>query len=880
MTPRIISLDIETYGIARRDWWDRPLPPQRCFNPRGSLVHDGVPRESMILTAAITIPKEDPRPCHLQSTPPLALNARSAGPISTSEWVATMPSSASGALPCSDDSWSSWNLERIGKLQPGKTMVFKMHLPAHRSKLRQWLLYANTLLGMNLQFDLQYLRMFSEFRHALTPSQHTIIDLSVLNFLHSELRPERSLKNLGPVLGTHLYPESETRRDRAYEKPNDLLVRYNGADTHNTLLASAYLARCIARDYPRSDKLCPYSVRFYSDAIWSCVRMSEAGIPVNVEALIALEDRLRRVEAANSSLLLRKAALQMGGKGSDKSKRQFMETSCDIVDSISQSSASSTLPPSVTVFGPQATGTNRPSASTTSASVSTTPTSVPRTDAPTEPPALSVRSHRLMEVTDLKHELRFTQQNRNLIAHHLPADHPHHAILRSLTKVSEAQKLISTYTYPLLRHNRKKPYKWEDRLTPWPPTPPPSSSSVTRYQRSLLSSGSPTDLLPLDLPKSGADLTLEALSSAPPSIQRPLSRLSARFSELKGTQRKRLLKRLCALQWENVTSEPIPLCPPLQACVHYARLRSSPPIALAIPNWLVVPTHPKDGLGDEGGTKQGRIIAKAAGRPQTWPPRLKGCIQSRFGEQGVIVQGDLRQIEPRLAALLSGETSMITVFQRGGDIHADTAIQLLGPEVTKSPHWKSGDMRTDPRQWGKTGGLLILYRGGWAKAQSTVLTDSGILLTDELCQEIVNGMRVARPILWAWQDRLIEETHARGYMILPFTGQSRYYMGGTDYDVNEIVNTPIQTYAGDTLLRIQAACEPHLPNLNTHDPDVYLCHNWYDALYLDCRNSRVAAESGLALQQAVDYVSKQDLWAMLQDHYGNEVPLEIDIKEL
>ena len=60
MDSRIISLDIETYGLCRHDWFGRPLPPQRVFNPRGSMVHDECPRDSLILSVAITLPCDAP----------------------------------------------------------------------------------------------------------------------------------------------------------------------------------------------------------------------------------------------------------------------------------------------------------------------------------------------------------------------------------------------------------------------------------------------------------------------------------------------------------------------------------------------------------------------------------------------------------------------------------------------------------------------------------------------------------------------------------------------------------------------------------------------------------------------------------------------------
>ena len=207
-------------------------------------------------------------------------------------------------------------------------MVFQMHRADHRRMLAAWLRWATVLLGMNLQFDMQYLRALPEFRWILHPRRHQIVDLSVVAYLHSELRPERSLKTLGPVLGTHVYPEHVVRKEHMYDYPCQEMLDYNGQDTHNTMACIGHLARMIRRDFPDTDKLSPYCLNFYSEAIWTCIRMSEAGIPVDLEALDKLEARMFRQEAVYLSILERRWGLKMEGKGSQTSKKVFLEKLC------------------------------------------------------------------------------------------------------------------------------------------------------------------------------------------------------------------------------------------------------------------------------------------------------------------------------------------------------------------------------------------------------------------------------------------------------------------------------------------------------------------------------------------------------------------------
>lgn len=70
--------------------------------------------------------------------------------------------------------------------------------------LHRWLLHCDTLLGMNLAFNLCVLIPATPSSSPPSPSPHLPRPL-LHQLLDSEVRPERSLKNIGPVLGTHVY---------------------------------------------------------------------------------------------------------------------------------------------------------------------------------------------------------------------------------------------------------------------------------------------------------------------------------------------------------------------------------------------------------------------------------------------------------------------------------------------------------------------------------------------------------------------------------------------------------------------------------------------------------------------------------------------------
>lgn len=212
--PRVISLDIESYGACDFNAHSVRLPPQTVFHPRRSMATDGIALEDLILTCAITLPTFDPR-----------------APLGTQygRW---------------------WTGNDLAQLKPGDSMCFQMHRPWHRKWLRKWIRWADTIIGTNLPFDISYLRMVPEIRPLLNQNSHTLIDLMVLNFLHDETRPERSLKTLGPVLRTHRYGPETTLKFKRFLSPLDPdLHVYNCSDTHNTILAVAELARRVIVEF-------------------------------------------------------------------------------------------------------------------------------------------------------------------------------------------------------------------------------------------------------------------------------------------------------------------------------------------------------------------------------------------------------------------------------------------------------------------------------------------------------------------------------------------------------------------------------------------------------------------------------------------------------
>lgn len=385
----IISLDIESYGAVERNWLGEEMPPQTVFHPVKGMRTDGVGPDDLIVNVAITVPQEQREVRDLRD---------------------------------------------LAELEPGDTMVFQMHRRDHRMRLGAWLRKATVILGMNLQFDLTWLLEKAWVAEALA-TKPMLVDLSVLNYLHDETRPERSLKAIGPVLNTHVYRDEDTLKFQRFPEPGERLDQYVASDTHNTMLAVRELSRRIIGDYwecgassssqpdaavspllpgfgcpGRSGKGTARSLKHYSDVAWIGIRMACSGFAMDRPGLLALERKLlARID--RTARIAEALGVRLSGEGSGKSKSRFMA------------------------------GCVRQ----------------------------AVRRHGTgimdgFELSPKKKEVGYKDVNRHHLLNLLPRDHVRSRVLRIMELHSKAVKLHSSYVYPLLYHRRNRPSDKRSRL--------------------------------------------------------------------------------------------------------------------------------------------------------------------------------------------------------------------------------------------------------------------------------------------------------------------------------------------------------------------------------------------------------------------------------
>lgn len=308
-------------------------------------------------------------------------------------------------------------------------------------------------------------------------------------------------------------------------------------------------------------------------------------------------------------------------------------------------------------------------------------------------------------------------------------------------------------------------------------------------------------------------------------------------------------------------------------------------IGLAHPTWYIVPSLPKD-TGSEGGTIQGRITCKSPSA-QTFPPLIKKTMQSRWSD-GVILGFDLSQIELRVAALLSGDEKLLQSYNDNLDLHTDRTISVFGEDIQQEPDFKSKF-----RQIGKTLNFADLFLASASRMQRTVVEMCGDLMPIPFFENIVRTRYDQRPGLCEWQYELCKVVEEHNMVVLPFTGQSRtfasfqinhdkwardrivspIYSKDHKSPLNEIVNFPIQTTAGNTLLQIQHKLSRLLPSLNSTGARPLMFLQVYDSVYFDCPANQVDNLNELIGVAVDDVASDRGYWGSLQQLFHREVPL-------
>lgn len=290
-------------------------------------------------------------------------------------------------------------------------------------------------------------------------------------------------------------------------------------------------------------------------------------------------------------------------------------------------------------------------------------------------------------------------------------------------------------------------------------------------------------------------------------------------------------------------------------------------VGMCYPSWYPIPGfNNRGGEGDDqqGGQIQGRLSCKKPAAA-TFPPAIQECITTRF-QGGKIIGYDESQIELRVAGLLSGDPVLMSAYKEKIDLHTDTAIRVF--EADPEAH----DFGKTYRAWAKSLNFLVLYKGGARKFRDVVMEKAGVDLEMEFCKETIDKWYRTHLVFKQWQDDLVRQAVAKGYIELP-TGWSRTFSKGTAGPyLNEICNMPIQTIAAQLTHSAQFAIYCEMRRLKLRSK---LFLNIYDAIYIDVYDRQ---EERVLDGIVGKYMRRPPLLEVLENQLNRSIPLDYEKK--
>lgn len=317
---RYVGLDIESFGAIHG------FPTQTCFIAPLALKRDGVKPTDLVQTVALTLYRTEEVPCDAPAKrlcTPLSDSQKRQKQTRQSTMSTRSPASSTPSStppPSSPSPSSRTRMKRI----PMETMVFRIHHRAEREQLFLWLSWTTHILGMNLLFDLTWSRTSSILLRRLLAGRQTLTDVSVLNVLDNEARPERGLDDIGQITGAGTLEKKLAGGFRFKSGDDPELLDYNGDDSYGSVVIADTLEERLTERTPPSD----YSSSFYSDLMWATIHMQESGVPFSRRELRAVQrtarERVARCERASDAPL--------SGKGSGTATAALVRRAYDLVN--------------------------------------------------------------------------------------------------------------------------------------------------------------------------------------------------------------------------------------------------------------------------------------------------------------------------------------------------------------------------------------------------------------------------------------------------------------------------------------------------------------------------------------------------------------------
>lgn len=126
----------------------------------------------------------------------------------------------------------------------------------------------------------------------------------------------------------------------------------------------------------------------------------------------------------------------------------------------------------------------------------------------------------------------------------------------------------------------------------------------------------------------------------------------------------------------------------------------------------------------------------------------KGIVRQFFAARpgNILLQGDFSQIELRIAMCLAGDPAGIAAYQRGDDLHTETARAIAGEAPTK-----------EQRTHAKATNFSLIYGGSYKTVQDYAFRNYGIWLSDEDAKLFCKTFFTRYQHLQPWHERTHQE---------------------------------------------------------------------------------------------------------------------------
>jgi uracil-DNA glycosylase family 4 len=240
--------------------------------------------------------------------------------------------------------------------------------------------------------------------------------------------------------------------------------------------------------------------------------------------------------------------------------------------------------------------------------------------------------------------------------------------------------------------------------------------------------------------------------------------------------------------------------------------------------------------------------ASADPNGQNFPKRGKLAKEFRkffkAPEGWVYMSCDLSQAELRIAAMFSGDPTMLKVYADGGDIHRTTAAGTMGLTLEQFLELPD-EVQSLKRFQAKAVNFGFLYGMWWVKFREYAKTDYGIDFTAEEAKEIRENFFRTYPMLEHWH-RDVQELVLENGMIRTYDGRIRHLPNVFSPDESlrkmaqrQAINSPVQAIASDLGLMSLGRLLPYIRE-NGYDEWLKPCGFIHDAIVCLVREDKVA----------------------------------------